>query len=153
MKFLLKFLLSFFVVGLLTFQCRSEDSPDKSGVNTVNSVNTIVTAGTWKITLFNDSGTDETNHFTGYNFTFGANNVLTAANGTNTYTGTWSVTDSNSNDDSINDLHFNIGFASPDNFEDLTEDWSILEKTSTLIKLKHVSGGNGGTDYLTFSKN
>lgn len=54
----------------------------------------------WHITKYIDSGNNEISHFTGYNFTFGANNVLTATNGTNTYIGTWSITDSNSNDDS-----------------------------------------------------
>ncbi len=147
--FAIVFSLGFFVA------CGEDDdnSDDSTGTNTATSVTNTVNNGTWKITLFNDSGDDETNHFTGYNFTFGANNVLTATNGSNTYNGTWSVADSNSNDDSISDLHFYIAFTAPDNFTDLTEDWNIIEKSSTVIKLKHVSGGNGGTDYLTFTKN
>ena len=143
-----------FSLGLFVACGEDDDSSDDStGTNTVTSVTTTVNSGTWKITLFNDSGDDETNHFSGYNFTFGANNVLTATNGSSTYTGTWSVADSNSDDDSISDLHFYITFTAPDNFTDLTEDWNIIEKSSTVIKLKHVSGGNGGTDYLTFTKN
>lgn len=112
-----------------------------------------MTSGTWKITLYNDSGTVKTSNFTGYNFTFGANNSLTASNSTNNYTGTWSVTDSNSNDDSLSDLDFNIIFASPANFQDLSDDWDIISRTDTKIQLIDVSGGNGGTDYLTFEKN
>ena len=38
-------------------------------------------------------------------------------------------------------------------FEELTDDWEITEKSATVIKLRDVSGGNGGTDYLTFTKN
>ena len=52
-----------------------------------------------------------------------------------------------------NDLDFNIAFSSPANFTDLTEDWNIITYTTTKIQLIHVSGGNGGTDYLTFEKN
>jgi hypothetical protein len=79
---------------------------------------------------------------------------LTATNGTNTFTGFWSVTSNNSNDDSPNnDLDFNILFASPANFEDLSDDWDIVSRTTTKIELIDVSGGNGGTDYLTFEKN
>ncbi len=136
--------------SLIAFtSCKKEDNPKS---DTVSGVTNLATAGTWKITYFFDEN-DETTNFTGYNFTFGSDNVLTATNGTNTYTGTWSVTDSNSDDDNLNELHFNIAFSSPANFEDLTDDWNFVEKTETLMKLSDVSGGNGGTDFLTFEKN
>ena len=128
---------------------KSNDNPPNS---IQEQIEDNISAGTWRITYFNDSGNDETNHFAGYNFTFGTNGVLTATNSTNTYAGTWSITDSNSNDDSKDDLDFNISFISPDNFADLTEDWSIVSQSSTEIELTHVSGGNGGTDFLTFQK-
>jgi hypothetical protein len=134
------------------FSCTS-DSSSNSSVDPTPVIN-IVNKGTWRITFYEDSGVNETTNFTGYNFTFGSNSILTAANGTNTYIGTWSVTSDNSGDDSpSNDLDFNIAFASPANFEELTEDWNIIEKTDTKIKLVHISGGNGGTDYITFEKN
>lgn len=133
--------------------CSNDDSSN-STTDPTPVINTV-TSGTWRITFFEDSGVDETYHFTGYNFTFGSANVLTATNGTNTYTGSWSVTNDDSNDDSpSNDLDFNILFASPVNFNDeLTDDWDILSRTDTKIELVDVSGGNGGTDYLTFEKN
>lgn len=130
----------------------SNDDDSSSSVNQTTVVNTV-SSGTWRITLYNDSGTIKTNQFTGYNFTFGPSNVLTATNGTQTYTGIWSVTDSNSNDDSIDDLDFNIAFTAPANFLELTDDWDIQSRTDTKIELIDISGGNGGTDYLTFEKN
>jgi hypothetical protein len=136
----------------LFFSC-SNDSSSSNSVDPTPVVNTV-NKGTWRITFYEDSGVNETSNFTGYNFTFGPNSVLTATNGTNTYLGTWSVTSDNSGDDSpSNDLDFNIAFSSPSNFEELTEDWNIIERTDTKIKLVHVSGGNGGTDYITFEKN
>ncbi|MCZ8170004.1 hypothetical protein [Flavobacterium sp.] len=130
----------------------SNDDDSSSSVNQTTVVNTV-SSGTWRITLYNDSGTIKTNQFTGYNFTFGPSNVLTATNGTQTYTGVWSVTDSNSNDDSMDDLDFNIAFTTPANFLELTDDWDIQSRTDTKIELIDISGGNGGTDYLTFEKN
>lgn len=132
--------------------CSNDDDNSSSSVNQTTVVNTV-SSGTWRITLYNDSGIIKTNQFTGYNFTFGPSNVLTATNGTQTYTGVWSVTDSNSNDDSLDDLDFNIAFTAPANFLELTDDWDIQSRTDTKIELIDVSGGNGGTDYLNFEKN
>lgn len=45
-------------------------------------------------------------------------------------------------------------FSSPAVFADeLTDDWDIISYSATKIQLIDVSGGNGGTDYLTFEKN
>jgi len=133
--------------------CSSDDDNPNPTVNNPADVINIVNNGTWRITYYYDTDHEETTNFNGYNFTFGASNALTTSNGTNNYSGTWSVTDSNSNDDSISDIDFNIAFSSPAQFEELTDDWEIIEKSTTVIKLKDVSGGNGGTDYLTFTKN
>ena len=62
----------------------------------------------WIMTYFYDRDSDETSDYNGYTFTFENSGTLTATNGTNTYTGLWSVTNSNSNDDSSNDIDFNI---------------------------------------------
>nr|WP_315176631.1 hypothetical protein [uncultured Flavobacterium sp.] len=140
------------IIAMLFFSCSSDDSNSNS-TNSVDSVVSIVKSGTWKITYYFDTDKEETSNFSGYNFTFANNGVLTASNGTLTQTGTWSITDSNSSDDSISDLDFNVGFSSPATFAELTDDWEIIEKTATVIKLKDVSGGNGGIDYLTFTKN
>jgi hypothetical protein len=139
---------SMLFIFLLAIAC-SEDPANTAKKTVIDTV----TGGTWSITYYFDSDTDETSDYAGYNFTFDDSDVLTAANGVNTYPGTWSVTDSNSNDDSMDDLHFIIDFATPDLFEELSDDWEIMEITDTKIELIDVSGGGGGTDYLTFEKN
>ncbi len=150
---LIPFLAILFMLNVASTCSNDDNSSSSTSVDPTPVINTANT-GTWRITLFNDSGTIETSNFTGYNFTFAASNLLTATNGTNTYSGSWSVTSDDSGDDSpSNDLDFNIAFASPPNFEELTEDWNIISYSATRIQLIHVSGGGGGTDYLTFEKN
>lgn len=138
----------------LSTSCSSDDDGSSTSGPSVTEVVATVSSGTWRVTSYIDSGNDETNDFTGYNFTFGSSNLLVATNGTNTYSGTWSVTDSSSDDDSpSDDVDFNILFLEPANFADLSDDWDIQSRTSTKIVLRDVSGGNGGTDILTFEKN
>lgn len=137
----------FSAVALMS--CKKEDKIDK---NTVSGVTNLMDDGTWRITYYFDDN-DETLNFDGYNFTFGADNLLTAEHGSTNVSGVWSITDSNSDDDDLNELDFNISFLSPPNFEELSDDWEIIEKTETMIKLTDVSGGGSGTDYLTFTKN
>jgi len=139
-----------FIVTTASTCSKDDDSPRS---NSSSELVAIATNGTWKISYYYDSDQDETATFTGYNFTFATNNVLSATKGSTTYTGIWSITDSNSNDDSLSDLDFNIAFTSPSQFLELNDDWEIIEKSTTVIKLKDVSGGNGGADYLTFTKN
>lgn len=129
----------------------ADDEPDIATIQ--DQIEKNVQSGTWKITYFMDSGVNETSNFSGFTFTFGANGVLTATSSSVSYTGTWSISDSNSNDDSQNDLDFNIYFNLTNDFEDLNDDWDIQSQTSSKIELIDVSGGKGGTDYLTFEKN
>ena len=137
--------------GIFMLSCTKDN--DLNNDPTLDQMEDKIEAGTWKITLFEEAGKDETNHFSGYDFTFNSDGTLLAENGINSYEGTWSITDSNSNDDSPDDLHFNIYFNLSNDFEDLNDDWNILTSTDVKIELIDVSGGNGGTDYLTLEKN
>ena len=111
------------------------------------NVSTTIQNGSWKISLFNDSGNDETNHYTGYSFNFGSGGAVSASNGSSSVSGSWST----GTDDSQNKL--NLNFGDNGNFGDLSDDWHIISESTTKIELEDVSGGNGGTDLLTFVKN
>ena len=74
-----------------------EDENDITTDIIQNQVQENVQSKTWRITSFIESEKDETHHFTGYDFTFHASGVLNASNGINSYEGTWSITNSNSN--------------------------------------------------------
>lgn len=135
---------------LTTTSC--SNSTDNPADLTPTVIQNNVQTGDWKITSYIDSGKDETNHFSGYFFTFNSNGTISATNGSVTNAGTWSLTDSNSNDDTPGVVDFTILFNLGNDFDSLSEDWQILSQTSKKIELKHVSGGNGGTDFLTFEK-
>ena len=144
-------------LSIFAISCANDDDSMQGQPNpqVIDQIESNVANGSWIITKFDDSGEDETDHFTGYSFTFNSNGVLTADNGVNTYEGTWSITDSDNSDDddSSDDIDFNINFDLTNDFEDLNEDWDILTHSSTKIEFRDVSGGNGGTDLLTFEKN
>ena len=147
-----------FVLAVTFMACSSDDNNNNNDTNNINTeiqqTRNLMTSSDWIITNFNDSGQDETSNFNGYTFSFNSNGTLVATNGSNMVSGTWSIVDDSSNDDSNDndDIDFNIFFASPDEFNDLSEDWNIVSKTNSTIVLIHVSGGNGGTDHLTFEK-
>jgi hypothetical protein len=142
-----------YLTTLLTIVSCTNKKDDTPSNTTQTTIKTNVQSGTWRITKFIDSGTDETNHFAGFNFTFNSSGVLNANDGTTNYDGNWTITDSNSNDDSQDDLDFNINFNLTNDFEDLNDNWDFISQSTTKIALIDVSGGNGGTDYLTFEKN
>lgn len=130
------------VSTMLVVSCKKDDDSNPSTTN----VPSILSQGDWRITLYNDSGTDELYYFTGYTFTF-SNGTVTATKNNSSVVGTYSA----GNDDSTSKLYLDFGATAP--FEKLNDDWHIIEETATKIRLEDVSGGNGGTDLLTFEKN
>ena len=134
------------LVSLLVLITLGSCNKDKILENIPETLSENVIKGSWKITYYWDSDKDETSHFSGYNFTFEAGGVLKATNGTNDYLGTWST----GTDDSHTELV--ISFLSPLDFEELSDDWEVIEFSKVLIKLQDVSGGDGSIDYLTFTK-
>jgi mannosyltransferase OCH1-like enzyme len=154
MKIITKIILAFFIYTGLAMSCDKDDDNTQQQETTAQQTQNTAQSGSWKITYFFDSDQNETNHFNGFTFTFNENGSLVGVNGSTTITGTWSVTDSNSSDDDggSSDVDFNIFFASPPDFEELSDDWDIISVTNSKIELTDVSGGNGGTDFLTFEK-
>ena len=120
--------------------CKKDD-------NSSSPSSTVVTQGQWKVTLFSENGVVETSKFSNYVFTFNTNGTVSAVRSGSTVNGSWS----DRNDDSQHKLILN--FASPADFTEISDDWHILQESSSKIELEDVSGGNGGTDLLTFVKN
>jgi hypothetical protein len=102
-----------------------------------------LTTGVWYITYFFDDF-DETSNYNGYEFTFQTDNTAQATNGTNTVPGTWMFEGGNTPD-------LTLFFGTTDPFDELDDDWDIIEATNEIIRLRDVSG-DGSIDYLTFER-
>jgi hypothetical protein len=152
-------------IAISLIACSKEESNTTVGVDdngtSADRVTLVAQSGSWRISYFWDTDEDETSNFAGYEFTFNPDGTLIAVKGNTTVNGTWSVIDdsgnSSSDDDgnSTDDDDFNILFSVPttSDFDDLNDDWDIIAVTANKIELTDVSGGNGGTDFLTFEKN
>ena len=144
------------VLGLGLFAaCDNENIDSEITSADVASIKSTVASGQWRVSYYLDSDQDETSDYAGYIFTFSNDGVLSVTDGGTSLSGAWSVVNSdNSDDDSKedNDIDFNILFNGSNLFEELSDDWDIVQYSDTKIELFDVSGGDGTTDYLTFEK-
>ncbi|MBN8567434.1 MAG: hypothetical protein J0M25_11955 [Flavobacteriales bacterium] len=126
----------------------SNDDDDSSSSTIITQTQNTIVNGAWRVTLFSEDGSNQTSQFSNYDFVFGTNGTITANNGSNTMNGSWTT----GTDDSTPKFIINFSVTNGP-FEEISEDWQILSTTSTKIELKHVSGGDGSIDLLTFEKN
>lgn len=138
MKLISNTLLSLVLISLVTLSsCKKDDNGSSS------SVDQIVTTGSWRVSYFVESNEDNTSDFSGYAFSFNSNGDLVATqSGVNT-TGSWGWHDSSGK--------FNISIGSNKPLSDLTDDWLVLEKTETLIRLKN--DNTTKDELLNFTRN
>ena len=140
-----KTIFNLFIFSILFASCEKDNN---SSITTSN-VNTTVISGNWRVTYYWDSNRDETTNFSGYSFVFNSNGTVVATKAATTVNGSWSTR----NDDSKVKLDLTFNASAPADFIEISDDWHTIERTDTKIKLQDISGGNGGTDYLTFEKN
>lgn len=125
-------------LGLGMTACKKDVSNQTTGE--------VLNSGKWRVSYFWDKDHDETSDFAGYEFRFD-NGTVTASNGSNTITGTYN--DQGSDDSTPKFIiNMNTGTGS---FDELTDDWHVIEKSNTLIRLQEESG-SGGIEYLNFSR-
>ncbi len=136
----------FMFAFLCVYSCKKSDNNPVPNTDASNEVATTLSAGTWRITYYWDTDHEETINYAGYTFTFGSAKVLTAANGLFSLTGSWNSIFEDAK------VKLVLNFASPASFVEISDDWQVVERTNTKIRLQDLSGGNGGTDYLTFEK-
>jgi ATP-dependent Zn protease len=130
------------------------DSPKSKTSSEQHEISAIiVTNGSCKISCYWKSEQNEMVSFKRFNFSFGANDSLLVTDGKNTYNGTWSIFEANSNNERISNLKFNITFAYPIHFVGIIDGWENIEETFSYLELRDQSRRNGMTDFLTFSKN
>jgi len=130
-------------VLVITQSCsRSADDTNQTQVVTQN-----VTTGAWRVTLFTDSGNDETSDFSGYSFEFNsAGSVIATKNGTS-QNGTWSI------NSSATKFIIDLGPKTDSNkpLGELTDDWKIISASANEIKLTDDNAASN--EFLTFTRN
>ena len=137
MKQLLLWMMLLFSPAILTLTSCDDDDDGISATVIEDNLED----GTWRITNYSDSGDNETDHFNNFIFNFDDTGVVTASNGNIIYPGTWSITDNDDDDNSLEDLDFHLTFVVPEDFAELTQEWEITSQSSTRVELRHVSGG------------
>jgi hypothetical protein len=90
--------------------------------------NSVEPSGVFKVANYIDSGKDETADFNGYTFDFQAGGKFVAKFSTKTVVGTWNENSSSKKLD--------IKISGEQKLDDISDEWLIVEKTSTSIKLK-----------------
>jgi hypothetical protein len=121
----------------------SASSKDASSTVATIGINKPLLTGVWSVSYYFDK-TNKTSKFAGYSLDINATGGITAIKGTNGTNGTWVL--------NTGLTKFTIAFTSVNLLLEISEDWKVISQTATKLELVHVSGGNGGTDYLTLVK-
>lgn len=114
-----------FAITLIFSSCTNNSDDNLPGGSTDDI---LAQSENWKVSYYWDKDKDETSDFAGYTFSFKSGGVFQATFAGSTTTGTWQVNDSS------NKLIINIAGTKP--LDDLNDDWLILEKSNSSIKLK-----------------
>ena len=124
-------------------------NPNTGGNNTeLNLFIENLITGNWYVNLLEENGIDHTSNFDAYEFTFFGNGSAQAVSNGNTINGFWTAQIDGANLDFV----MNFETVTNGNFEELNDNWKVLEATQTIIRLSDISSGGGGTDYLTFGR-
>jgi hypothetical protein len=144
----MKKILTYSILPVLLLTVFSACSKKDNTVAVPATTSSIIVQGTWRVTYFNDNGTNGTANYNGFAFSFTAAGMVTAANSLLSINGTWS----SYNDDSQNKLFLNFP-STLSTIAALDHNWHITGKTSIKLVMEDISGAGGGTAFLTIEKN
>lgn len=106
----------------------------------------ILLDGQWIVALYLNNGINNTELFNDFVFNFNTYNNVIVSNGIGTFYGTWVV------DGSPGSLNLILDFGTAIPFNELNEDWDVIDILINRIELENISGGSGGLDTLVFEK-
>ena len=110
------------LIVLFSFACKKEKG---AGIPAQG----VLTTGTWYVSKFMDSGTDETYIFEEYTFVFNTNGELTATCIYGTTIGSWYAED---DDDGTDEFRIALGNVAP--LDKLSKRWHIRSESSTEVE-------------------
>lgn len=123
------------------------------GKATSDSVGKVLQQKTWRMTLYFDNGDDKLTNYTGYAFTFSANNTVTAVRNFVTKTGVWKDTVWTDTVTKITAPSFYMDFGNDKPFRDLNKNWEIVSKDTKSIHLRQKDKPKDHYDEIYFNLN
>lgn len=132
---------------LMLWSCSK--SADDNIMPSASDNKTEQVAGEWIVTYYFDNNKDETNNYNGYSFTFTSNGTVTANSVSGSFTGSWRIGNSGSDDDNSSS-RFVITISGNKQMDDLTDDWVIVSISDTEISLRDDNPAN--MEALKFSE-
>jgi hypothetical protein len=120
-------------VTISLVSCSKSNDDNVNPNNSTSKVEQV--SGSWTVTYYLDSGKDETSDYSGYQFAFGTDGVLSATSLSGSYTGTWWIGSKSSDDDNSSN-RLNIMISGNKAMDHLQHDWVILKLSGTEIWLK-----------------
>lgn len=118
----------------LTLSCSKSDDNSNPGNGNSTTIKNENIQGTWKVSYYYDRVKDETSNYNSYSFNFLADGTIAVSSGTQTFQGTWSL--QMSDDDTNPGQRFVINLSGTEDLMKLTDDWVIVQYTSSEIWLK-----------------
>jgi hypothetical protein len=130
------------MMGWLSFSLVGCSDDDDNNNNAVAEVVTNLTSGTWRVGQYMENRIDKTISYDGYMFRFTRPNIVTATKNTDVFTGTWSV------EPDHHGAELDIEFNTPPALAVFSEDWDVVNYSSTMITLADLDATNPEDTYL-----
>ncbi|MBK9257622.1 MAG: hypothetical protein IPM42_19355 [Saprospiraceae bacterium] len=129
-------------IVMIFFSCSNSESSGDN-INPTDIQNSLISKQ-WIVKYYYDRDKEKTSDFSGYVFEFRSDKVVKAIKASQVINGIWNLRNDSGK------TKMDLAFSGNDKFEEISEDWEVVKKTETIIELKHISGGDGHQDLLTF---
>ncbi|MHA7832230.1 MAG: hypothetical protein ACX93O_14140 [Flagellimonas sp.] len=151
LKNLLPAVLAILALNLVVSCSEDDDSNGNLNFSSADAfaLTDAVNDGTWRITQFIDDDENKTSDFDEAVFTFNSDGTIDVEMGMNTFSGTWFI-ELDDDDGDFDELEFDISFSNSNNFDDLSDDWYVIEYGNNRIRLSE--DDDDDDDLLTFER-
>ncbi|RQO31018.1 hypothetical protein DBR32_09935 [Taibaiella sp. KBW10] len=123
------------------------------GKPTSESVGKVLQQKTWRMTIYFDDGNDKLTNYTGYAFTFSANNSVMAVRNFVTKYGSWKDSMITDTVTKTKVASFYMDFGNEKPFRDLNKNWEIVTKDTKSIHLRQKDKPVNPYDEIYFNLN
>lgn len=141
-----KFYLLFLLPLMFLISCSEEKEPE---VHLIEKVSEALLSDNWEIHEFTKADMDLTFSFSAYSFAFYPNGNIVANDGSESFTGTFSLRSLTSGEDDLARLNLNIYFNLTHDLTEMNGDWGFVSWSEEKIELFRIKGG---MEYLTFTQ-